>query len=342
MKKILWLLLLLPGIAAGQIYIDSYKFAAPAGRAAILDDHPADAAYSLYKLRSAYTGNCMQIMKDVSGGQDTLDIGFVDGYADTVAIKNHCGTNSGDTCYVRRWYDQSGNSKTISQTSIIRMPTIGGRVSNNPGLNRFSNDIGIYFFQDDGGSAQDFMEAADNTYWQFLHESTHSVFTVASAGESADPEAGYAIWGTTLTSVGRGAALLHDTRNSLSRDDILIHLVYNGTGGTVAQNFQNANTTFANQQFLNTLIAKPTDATASERSALGTDGGSFQKNNTQTATRATGTPWHTLFLGTFEDSSNTKILFLRGFYFELIFYKSDKTSDRTTIETNINTAYSIY
>ena len=86
----------------------------------LLDDYAnAQAAYSVRKLRNAYTGSAMQVRND-SG--TLLDIGFdSNGDLDTAAILTHIGSGDGR---VATWYDQSGNGRDASQTTLGLMPKI--------------------------------------------------------------------------------------------------------------------------------------------------------------------------------------------------------------------------
>ena len=107
--------------ASGQIYINSFTFGAAPAAGLLLDDYPnAAAAYSLRKLRTAYTGNCVQVRR--SNDNTTLNIGFLGNYLDTAALKTFCGSNS---CFVRTWYDQSTNARNVIQTADdTRQPRI--------------------------------------------------------------------------------------------------------------------------------------------------------------------------------------------------------------------------
>jgi hypothetical protein len=78
----------------------------------------AAAAYSLRKLRSAYTGSAIEVRND-SGTH--LDIGFVDNELDTATLLTHCGSGNGT---VSKWYDQSGNGNDASQTTVANQPQI--------------------------------------------------------------------------------------------------------------------------------------------------------------------------------------------------------------------------
>jgi hypothetical protein len=122
MKRILVIFALLCALgASGQLYIDSYRFGAGAPPATLLlDDYPnAAAAYSLRKLRTAYTGNCIVVRR--SSNNDTLAIGFSGNYLDTAALKTFCASTD---CFVRTWYDQSVNGRNVAQTTNANQPRI--------------------------------------------------------------------------------------------------------------------------------------------------------------------------------------------------------------------------
>ena len=78
----------------------------------------AVATWSVRKVRSAYTGYCMEVYN----GTTYADIGFNEfNELDVPAIAAHCGTNDG---YVSKIYDQSGNGHHASQTAVASMPKI--------------------------------------------------------------------------------------------------------------------------------------------------------------------------------------------------------------------------
>ena len=75
-------------------------------------------AYSLRKIRSAYSGDCIEVYN----GTSYADIGFDSSdLLDLTALANHCGSNDG---IVSKWYDQSTEGHTAVQTSITLMPKI--------------------------------------------------------------------------------------------------------------------------------------------------------------------------------------------------------------------------
>jgi hypothetical protein len=86
----------------------------------LLDDYPnAAAAYSLRKLRSAYTGSAIEIRR--ASDNATQNIGFVNNELDVATIESFC---SGTNGFVTKWYDQSGNGFDAIQTTASNQPQI--------------------------------------------------------------------------------------------------------------------------------------------------------------------------------------------------------------------------
>ena len=85
----------------------------------LLDTYTGAAgAYSLRKLRTAYTGSAIEVYN----GTSYQDIGFnASNELDTVGLASFCGGNDG---FVSKWYDQSGNANHAAQTSTGSMPKI--------------------------------------------------------------------------------------------------------------------------------------------------------------------------------------------------------------------------
>lgn len=98
------------------ILASSKATSAPA--ALLLDTYTgAAAAYSVRKLRTAYTGSCIQIRRSSDGAY--LDIGFnSSGLVDTTTILSFVGSSS---AVVYKWYDQTGNGRDA--TSSLTEPT---------------------------------------------------------------------------------------------------------------------------------------------------------------------------------------------------------------------------
>lgn len=87
----------------------------------LLDDYPgATLAFSVRKLDKDYDGPCMRVRRSDDNAE--ADIYFdANGDLDETAISNHCRGNTG---FVAKWYDQSGNNNHAYQTNTIYQPPI--------------------------------------------------------------------------------------------------------------------------------------------------------------------------------------------------------------------------
>jgi len=100
---------------AGGIFRMKYSLAL------LLDTYSgAAAAYSLRKLRTAYSGAAIRVRR--SSDNVETDIGFTSsGALDETALTTFVGANSG---FVTTWYDQSGNARNATQTTAANQPRI--------------------------------------------------------------------------------------------------------------------------------------------------------------------------------------------------------------------------
>jgi hypothetical protein len=87
----------------------------------LLDTYPnAAAAYSVRKLRAAYTGNAIRVRRSSDNAEQ--NIGFTAlGNLDTTALTSFC---SGTNGFVTTWYDQSDNAVNSNQTIAVQQPQI--------------------------------------------------------------------------------------------------------------------------------------------------------------------------------------------------------------------------
>ena len=74
---------------------------------------------SLRKLKTSYTGNCIEVRR--SSDNSTLNIGFINNYLDTAALLTFVGAGDG---FVKTWYDQSGNGRDYLQNTNANQPRI--------------------------------------------------------------------------------------------------------------------------------------------------------------------------------------------------------------------------
>jgi hypothetical protein len=87
----------------------------------LLDTYPnAAAAYSVRKLRAAYTGSAIRVRR--SSDNTEQDIGLTAlGNLDTTTLTSFC---SGTNGFVTTWYDQSGNANDATQATAANQPQI--------------------------------------------------------------------------------------------------------------------------------------------------------------------------------------------------------------------------
>jgi hypothetical protein len=108
----------------------------------ILDGLNSSAAYSLRKLRTAYSGAAINVRRSSDGA--TQNIGFTaSNDLDTASLKAFVGTGNG---FVTTWYDQSGNGRNATQATAGEQPQIvdnGALITMNgrPALRFDGNDI---------------------------------------------------------------------------------------------------------------------------------------------------------------------------------------------------------
>ncbi|WP_167516860.1 arabinofuranosidase catalytic domain-containing protein [Hydrotalea flava] len=89
-------------------------------KAGLTSATPAALAYSVRQLSSGYAGKALQVRR--SSDNTTQDIGFTsNGDLDTAALKTFVGSGNG---YVTTWYDQSGNARNATQTTLSQQPAI--------------------------------------------------------------------------------------------------------------------------------------------------------------------------------------------------------------------------
>ena len=90
------------------------------GAQLLLDTYPnAAVAYSLRKLRTAYTGSAIRVRRSSDNAEQ--DIAFSGNVLDTASLLTFCGAGNG---FVTTWYDQSGNTKNATQSTAINQPRI--------------------------------------------------------------------------------------------------------------------------------------------------------------------------------------------------------------------------
>lgn len=86
----------------------------------LLDDYPGAAvAYSVHKIDKDYAGSCLRVRRDSDSAEQ--DVGFSGNDLDEASLISFC---SGANCFVTTWYDQSGNSRDLTQSTTSKQPKI--------------------------------------------------------------------------------------------------------------------------------------------------------------------------------------------------------------------------
>lgn len=270
------------------IISSSQSAVAPSGTL-LLDLYPsASAAYSLRKLRTAYTGNCIRVRR--SSDNTETNIGFIAGILDSATLLTFCGIGNG---FVTIWYDQSGNSRNATQTTLASQP----QIVLNGVLIVLSNSKPATFFNSDFlANTQTFTYGNFSLFMATRYESG-LVFVQYSKLDMA-------VVNSNVQSSDTGLATIASYSASIMGIQILrLHT------------------------HLSTLSGATTTST-------------LYLNGVQraTATRNLLATKSTLSIGATDTGGIPTIQYMQ----ELVLYESSQLSNKTAIESNINSFYTIY
>ena len=250
----------------------------------LLDTYPsAAAAYSLRKLRTAYSGSAIRVRR--SSDNTESDIGFNGGGGlDTTALTTFVGAGNG---FVRTWYDQSGSGNNLTQATTTLQPNI---VTSGVVNTRNSKPCIIF--------------SANRLVF------TNTITTAIGSS--------FSFWMTYEKSAATNNSVLQNTaNNSYHWLDYLTTQYLNGANNNIVI------TSLATNSYglINIITNYSVGATMYRNSAsIGSRGA------------LTGSSVSNYFL------NNASIVRTS----EFIFYASNKTSDRTGINANINLFYTIF
>lgn len=310
MRYILIILVFLSVGAKAQMVIKAHAnyrpYAQPAANL-LLDDYPnAAAAYSLRKLDKDYTGAAIRVRKDTTG-QPEQDIFFVGNELDTAELKSFCLTRDG---YITTWYDQSGQGRNATQTTAANQPRIAenGIIIRNPVNNRIV--LNLYYYKR-------FLQTSNQTF-------AGDITMFGAYNMTVVPN--------LTTQFAHGIFSYGEEANAKRRSII----IWNGGSGNTwyhyasafAQNVQIAQATVPT----NSLVYSLFNHTSQQIS------GAYNGGTAVTASRTLTNPAASPIYLAATDSGER----LNGNLFELILYNSNQSSNRTGIESNINTYYGIY
>lgn len=282
--------------------------------ALLLDTYTgAAAAYSLRKLR---TGSPNAIRVRRSSDSTEQDIGFVSGALDTATLLTFCGAGDG---FVTTWYDQSGNGNNQTQTTAGSQPKI---VSSGSYLGGISFD-----------GTDDKFSGAITGFKSFANLSSFFVSAPVAAAAADTASAGWFIFGNgSPTLYG-----LSSSTGSISGEKIVF---LGTTQASVARRL--GSTTYsrsANQTQVLSMLNLPTGT------SLRSNGVSISLDLASLTTISSDcSPSSSSY--TVDDivylNGAATFVYPAALWKEAIFYGSNQSSNRTGIESNINSHYSIY
>lgn len=313
MRLILTILLIGLFNAEGQIVINASAPYRPRVVAAnlLLDDYPnAAAAYSLRKLDKDYTGAAIRVRKDTTG-QPEQDIGFTaSGDLDTAALKSFLNARSG---FVTKWYDQSGNSRNASQATQANQP----RIALSGVIDRRSGDLAIVY---DGSN--DYLENTSNGF--SVNNISH--YAVSSRGSTTDILR--TVYSTGILALTTGFGFFYGSSSFGGLNELTQQIRVGGTQTAIGNYTNTINT--------NNLIFGYSTST--------NDSTYYNSGNLKTSshTRTNSTSNSNIAIGCRMNEIGAYDFFLNGTTTEIVFWQSNQSSNRTGIESNINTYYGIY
>jgi hypothetical protein len=273
---------------------------------ALLDAYPsASAAYSTRNLSSTYTGSLIRVRR--SSDNTELDItGTSAGNLDTDLLLAFVGSGNG---FVTRWYDQSGNARHMLQTANANQPTIVSAGSiilqNGKPCVKFTAASGNYFITTAGG----YTTTAMSVFSAFSYTNNTAQFgriLSHTPASGLDSSAGYIpiLRDSNFNKIS-SYSINTDANPFIASISVSLStgiLFSNIATGTVVTNYLNSTTSSTISFNLNITRTSM---------VMGSSGGS---------------------VGAHYDGNMS----------ELVMYLSNQTSNRTAIESNINSYYSIY
>jgi hypothetical protein len=269
----------------------------------LLDLYPnAGAAYSLRKLRTAYAGSAIRVRR--SSDNTEQDIGFVSGNLDESALTTFCGVGNG---FVTTWYDQSGNANNATQSTAANQPQIvvSGTLLTQGGrpIMRFTSSAQVL-------NTPSFSLSANRTYLITLYNVTNAI-------------ASYKVY---LGALAGGADTLV---NGLIGQFNNSNIIKSNVGSGASSNSIGVNATANNAYFLLGAYIQGSVQQQHYR-----NGALNAQNTSLTISPTTNSQVNSIMLN---NASGSDIRTN-----EAIIWDSYQSTNRTGIETNINTYYAIY
>jgi hypothetical protein len=272
----------------------------------LLDLYPATAAYSVRKLRNAYSGACMRVRR--SSDNTEQDIFFSGNDLDTAALLSFVGAGNG---FITTWYDQSGSGFNLTQTSAGSQPRIV-----NAGVVELENGI-----------------PALNWYGTTQFLTGGNILSIGLGNNMA----GFVVARNTVTT-NRAHLISKSVAAGMPNRWTLITGGSAGTTALIGTGFGDftaqSNIAHANQSLFNFQFLRNTSVSA------------HVNNNQVALTSLigeTGTSDYRFLVGATNNSTNNgEIAYHRGTFQEVIIYQQPTTPTLSDVNTLINNHYAIY
>jgi hypothetical protein len=275
------------------------------GFTGILDEFTgAAAAYSVRKLSSTYSGNAMRVRR--SSDDTEQDIAFTgSGVLDTSSLLSFVGTGGTDNGFVTIWYDQSGNAKNALNTTESQQPKIvsAGSVVTLDGHPCLDGDV--------SGNAQ--LQASDVIDGAIVNYAIFSTYALKTTTDQITFNIG------NETGSDRISDTVNKSGTGIFAIDVRAASNVFSKGNSVAVSL--------NEIHLNTIVT--------DTNPLFIDGVQQTASNSGRSGTASDN------LSVFNRNSGGSFAF-EGKFYEFIYFNSDQSSNRTNIEANINTHFSIF
>ena len=270
-------------------------------------------AYSLRKIKSSYSGNCIQVRR--SSDSTTSEIGFIYGYLDTATLLTFIGSGDG---FVKIFYDQTGSGRNFEMTTNSYQPKIvssGSLITTNgKAAIRFSSS---------------YMEVpSSNTSFNFLHNGTKNAITVVFESKSTT-EGG--LLSTALDSSTSTGLLI--TNFVVAGSSSAETICFVGISGQRAFRVYQPKT--LNTQLLYSVFTDGSNAIPSNRINASLNN-VYPTNNTNSNTPSLSNSTTNLRLG------NISGYLLDGNVQEVIIWNEDRLNLKRNIDSEINNYYGIY
>ena len=217
--------------------------------------------------------------------------------------------------------DKSGNGRHFIQTTAGSRPTLSAGALNGKDVAAFAGNI--------------MNSAAAASAWNFMHDGTPCrLFALVRFGSIVELNAIYGLLGNNRGSTvgNRGFAVWFDDRNSLSRNNGLVHLIGNGgsTSGLreVVDNYSGDDFFAANSFAVYELFANPADSTPSARSTHIRNAQDARSNNSFSNAPSASNPTFNVQLG----ALNNGVLPMTGALAEMFILVGSDAEDQNVAE----------